>query len=79
MHGLSNHHDLSVPLPRKKIEQYSYGLADSIGKGYSSVVYRGRNDQTGKVSWIIIGETVAIKVIDLKGLVDRFAKEMLQS
>ena len=29
---------------RKKIENYSYGLNDEIGKGYSSKVYRGRND-----------------------------------
>lgn len=32
---------------RKKIEAYSYGLLDEIGKGYSSRVYRGRHDQTG--------------------------------
>lgn len=32
---------------RKKIENYSYGLNDQIGKGYSSQVYRGRNDDTG--------------------------------
>lgn len=29
---------------RKKIENYSYGLNDVIGKGYSSQVYKGRND-----------------------------------
>lgn len=33
---------------RKKIEQYSYSLNDKIGKGYSSIVYRGRNDETSK-------------------------------
>lgn len=33
---------------RKKIEQYSYCLGDKIGKGYSSVVYRGRNDDSSK-------------------------------
>jgi len=31
---------------RKKIEDYSYGLKDMIGKGFSSVVYRGTNDKT---------------------------------
>ena len=31
---------------RKKIEHYSYGLADKVGKGYSSTVYHGRNDST---------------------------------
>lgn len=32
---------------RKKIENYSYGLNDVIGKGYSSQVYKGRNDANG--------------------------------
>jgi hypothetical protein len=31
---------------RKKIEEYSYGLNDVIGKGYSSHVYKGRHDQS---------------------------------
>ena len=35
---------------RKKIENFSYGLNDQIGKGYSSQVYRGRNDDTGNFS-----------------------------
>ena len=34
---------------RKKIENYSYGLNDVIGKGYSSQVYKGRNDANGKL------------------------------
>jgi hypothetical protein len=34
---------------RKKIEEYSYGLNDVIGKGYSSQVYKGRHDQSGKI------------------------------
>lgn len=29
---------------RKKLENYSYGLKDWIGKGYSSVVFKGSND-----------------------------------
>jgi hypothetical protein len=33
---------------RKKIENYSYALLDKIGKGYSSTVYKGRNDDTSK-------------------------------
>jgi hypothetical protein len=32
---------------RKKIKHYSYSSADRIGKGYSSVVYLGKNDNTG--------------------------------
>jgi hypothetical protein len=43
---------------RKKIENYSYQINSQIGKGYSSIVYKGRNDLTN--------ETVAIKVIDMK-------------
>lgn len=31
---------------RKKIENYSFCLTDRIGKGYSSIVYKGRNDIT---------------------------------
>jgi serine/threonine-protein kinase ULK/ATG1 len=31
---------------RKRIENYSYNLSERIGKGYSSTVYRGRNDST---------------------------------
>lgn len=30
----------------KTIEQYSYKTFDTIGKGYSSLVYKGKNDQT---------------------------------
>jgi hypothetical protein len=33
---------MSSTFTRKKIENYSYGLADVIGKGYSSQVYTGR-------------------------------------
>lgn len=36
------------------IENYSYGLSNQIGKGYSSKVYKGINE--------VNGETVAIKV-----------------
>jgi SNF-related kinase len=32
---------------RKKIKNFSYMLSDRIGKGYSSVVYKGKNDSTG--------------------------------
>lgn len=28
----------------KKVKNYSYNPLDSIGKGFSSVVYRGQND-----------------------------------
>ena len=35
---------------RKKIEDYSYVLTHNIGKGYSSQVFRGRNDITGTLA-----------------------------
>ena len=31
---------------RKKIKHFSYSESDRIGKGYSSIVYRGLNDLT---------------------------------
>lgn len=62
-------HQLEDKNQRKKIEGYSYGLYDKIGKGYSSIVYKGRNDTTGEI--------VAIKVIDMKGVKDEFGRQML--
>jgi hypothetical protein len=76
---------------RKKIEQYSYCLNDRIGKGYFSVVYRDRNDESSMSIFeltIAAGlsfnslfrmsdETVAIKVIDMKSIRDAISKEML--
>lgn len=32
---------------RKKIQNYSFLVHDNIGKGYSSVVYKGANDLNG--------------------------------
>ena len=55
---------------RKKIEDYSHGPRDIIGRGYSSVVYRGTNDR--------LKEKVAIKVIDLKSINGKPAKKMLE-
>lgn len=54
---------------RKKIENYSFALNDAIGKGYSSQVYRGRNDDDN--------ENVAVKVIDLKLLKNDINKILL--
>ena len=36
---------------RKVVENYSYCLSHNIGKGYSSQVYKGRNDVTGTASF----------------------------
>jgi hypothetical protein len=43
-----------------KIKQYSYSPADKLGKGFSSVVYKGINTFNG--------EEVAIKIVDLNRL-----------
>ncbi|CAD8085766.1 unnamed protein product [Paramecium primaurelia] len=56
---------------RKVIENFSYALTDAIGKGFSSVVYRGRNDETNEI--------VAIKVIDKKGLKTPLHYQLLKS
>lgn len=32
---------------QKKIDQYIYTSSDSIGKGFSSQVYKGKNELTG--------------------------------
>ena len=45
---------------KKMIENYSYGLQDQIGKGFSSKVFKGKNETNG--------EAVAVKVIDLQML-----------
>lgn len=63
--------NMTTSYTRKKIEGYSYGLNDVIGKGYSSHVYKGRNDQTG--------EPVAVKVIDLRLLKNDINKVLLES
>ena len=42
----------------KQIKNFIYNLADQIGKGFSSVVYKGTNLNNKSL--------VAIKVIDLK-------------
>ena len=36
----------------KKIEHYTYALTDEIGLGFSSHVYRGKNEHNGKKSFI---------------------------
>ncbi len=39
-------HSSSLNANRKKIKHYSYSLSDKIGKGFSSIVYKGTNDHT---------------------------------
>lgn len=45
MYAPSNNHGRHASYSSvKKIKHYSYNPLDSIGKGFSSVVYRGQND-----------------------------------
>jgi serine/threonine protein kinase len=53
-------------------------LSHNIGKGYSSQVFRGRNDVTGTIS-SSLDETVAIKVIDMKMIKGEVHKNLLAS
>jgi hypothetical protein len=55
---------------RKKIEDYSYGLADIISDNTSSKIYKGIRDNTK--------EAVAIKVIDIKGFKNKQDKSALE-
>jgi hypothetical protein len=55
---------------RKKIEDYSYGLADIISDNISSKIYKGIRDNTK--------EAVAIKVIDIKGFKNKQDKSALE-
>ena len=36
-----------LPPLREKIENYSYNNKEAIGKGFSSHVFKGKNDLTG--------------------------------
>lgn len=36
----------------KKIEHYAYALSDEIGLGFSSHVYRGKNEHNSNACWI---------------------------
>lgn len=69
---------INCQFTRKKIEEFSYGLNDVIGKGYSSHVYKGRHDQTGNVL-IYSDELVAVKVIDMKMLKNEINRTLLDS
>jgi serine/threonine protein kinase len=43
---------------RKAIDHYSYALNEEIGRGFSSKVYKGRDENNS--------QPVAVKVIDMK-------------
>ena len=44
-------HSASFGNAKKKIKHFSYQSTDRIGKGFSSVVYRGTNDNTSIIKF----------------------------
>lgn len=46
MTAIKKHEHVLPPL-REKIDHYSYAGKESIGKGFSSSVFKGRDDHTG--------------------------------
>ncbi|CAK58292.1 unnamed protein product (macronuclear) [Paramecium tetraurelia] len=56
---------------RKAIDHYSYAIDQEIGKGFSSRVYKGRDERTL--------ENVAVKVIDMKKLKQTIHKQLLKN
>ena len=55
----------------KTIEHYYFSVNDQIGNGYSSVVYKGKNQNNE--------HSVAIKVINLHSLPSRFHRQLLEN
>ena len=49
----STSHGSSSSDSRKKIKHFSYSHSDKIGKGFSSIVYKGTNDLTS-ISFIYV-------------------------
>lgn len=39
---------------KKKIKHFSYSSTDKIGKGFSSIVYKGYNDLTSKIFFLYL-------------------------
>ncbi|KAL4468753.1 hypothetical protein ABPG74_005256 [Tetrahymena malaccensis] len=58
-------------VPKKVIEHYSYQLNDQIGKGYSSKVFKGKDERTD--------DEVAVKVIDMKMMSNEVQLFLLQN
>ena len=54
---------------KKIIGEYSYCLRDQIGKGYSSCVFKGKNEKTGEI--------VAIKKIEMAKINNEIERSLL--
>lgn len=55
----------------KKIKNFVFNQKDQIGKGYSSVVYRGIDDLTK--------EEIAIKVVELSKIKNEVQRHLLNN
>ena len=44
--------EYQLPPLRERIDHYSYAGKESIGKGFSSSVFKGRDDTTGTANFI---------------------------
>ncbi|CAD8056859.1 unnamed protein product [Paramecium sonneborni] len=56
---------------RKAIDHYSYAIDQVIGQGFSSTVYKGRDEKTL--------QNVAVKVIDMKRLNKSIQTQLLKN
>ncbi|CAD8140140.1 unnamed protein product [Paramecium pentaurelia] len=56
---------------RKAIDHYSYAINEEIGRGFSSRVYKGRDENTA--------ENVAVKVIDMKMVKQSIHSQLLKN
>ncbi|CAD8100839.1 unnamed protein product [Paramecium primaurelia] len=56
-------------IPKKKIEHYTYLMHEQIGRGYSSKVYKGKDENNGEV--------VAVKVIDVKAISNEIERQLI--
>lgn len=54
----------------KRIENYSYAISDEIGLGFTSHVYKGKDELTNQL--------VAVKVIELKNNKDELHASFLR-
>lgn len=64
-------------IAKKKIEHYSYALNEQIGKGFSSKVFMGKNENTGEVVAVKVNCLTNMKVIDRKGITNDVERGLL--
>lgn len=61
------------------IEHYSYALHEQIGKGFSSKVFKGKNEKTGEVVAVkVFCNNNMCEVIDMKVLTNDVEKSLIK-